>query len=423
MPAIAALWLLLMASPAPTLQQGQSGQQVATLQNELLAQGFSPGPIDGHYGPLTAAAVSRFESAESLPANGAATPLVLRLLVDRYAQSTPQLSIGASGPEVQALQALLNVDGQHLAVDGQFGPLTQAAVQSLQRSRGLSTDGIVGPLTWQAVFSETYPVTAGDTINLISAREGVPSTWVLAANGGSQEIYAGRPIVIPFAGWSATTTPALALTAPSAPSAPTPGTATGTASPTPSKAATGSGTTPSGSGHATQKPGGSSQQGTTVKKPQGFIPASALALWGNAGTPDIYVIALPTSTDTLRAALTAARTGPVAVALSTALWSSVPSADRILLATSSIRDVERLHPRWVAWLGVLSAKNYQRITALGAKVFLAPPVSGTAQTVAANASGGRPLLVQLQPGQTALLGRLLTALQAAGYHPMPLGQY
>lgn len=63
------------------------------------------------------------------------------------------LRIGSRGPEVENLQRLLNSHGARPSVDpdGNFGPLTAAAVREFQRSRGLNTDGIVGPQTWAAL--------------------------------------------------------------------------------------------------------------------------------------------------------------------------------------------------------------------------------------------------------------------------------
>jgi len=58
----------------------------------------------------------------------------------------PTLSLGAQGPEVEAVQRRLGV-----AVDGKFGPMTQAAVQAFQTAAGLPADGVVGPLTWAAL--------------------------------------------------------------------------------------------------------------------------------------------------------------------------------------------------------------------------------------------------------------------------------
>jgi peptidoglycan hydrolase-like protein with peptidoglycan-binding domain len=65
----------------------------------------------------------------------------------------PTLRIGSRGPAVIELQTLLNTAGasQPLAVDGDFGPMTHAAVVRFQATRGLAPDGIVGPRTWAAL--------------------------------------------------------------------------------------------------------------------------------------------------------------------------------------------------------------------------------------------------------------------------------
>lgn len=67
------------------------------------------------------------------------------------------LEIGAQGPAVSALQTELNETGAHLAVDGDFGPDTQAAVEQFQREHGLAVDGIVGPETTAALAAATKP--------------------------------------------------------------------------------------------------------------------------------------------------------------------------------------------------------------------------------------------------------------------------
>lgn len=65
--------------------------------------------------------------------------------------SPPTLSEGATGPYVITLQQDLNTQGASLAVDGDFGPLTLAAVEWFQRGNNLTVDGIVGPITWQTL--------------------------------------------------------------------------------------------------------------------------------------------------------------------------------------------------------------------------------------------------------------------------------
>ncbi len=62
------------------------------------------------------------------------------------------LQEGASGPEVAALQTKLRERGfPPGAIDGDFGPGTQAAVLAFQKSEGLLADGAVGPETAAAL--------------------------------------------------------------------------------------------------------------------------------------------------------------------------------------------------------------------------------------------------------------------------------
>jgi len=66
----------------------------------------------------------------------------------------PTLRKGSKGGYVKELQTLLNYGyGAHLAVDGIFGSLTEIAVISFQKMRGLRGDGIVGPKTWAELRS------------------------------------------------------------------------------------------------------------------------------------------------------------------------------------------------------------------------------------------------------------------------------
>ena len=58
----------------------------------------------------------------------------------------PTLRRGAQGDWVLVLQKQLGLSGT--AVDGKFGPTTEATVRRFQRDKGLVPDGIVGPKTW-----------------------------------------------------------------------------------------------------------------------------------------------------------------------------------------------------------------------------------------------------------------------------------
>ena len=67
----------------------------------------------------------------------------------------PTLRRGSSGWHVKRLQRLLRLHGQlgpPAQLDGEFGPVTEAAVRAFQALHGLEPDGIVGPLTWRALI-------------------------------------------------------------------------------------------------------------------------------------------------------------------------------------------------------------------------------------------------------------------------------
>lgn len=56
----------------------------------------------------------------------------------------PVVRRGSRGEFVVSVQRTLS-----LVADGNFGPLTEAAVQEFQRAHGATADGVVGPITWR----------------------------------------------------------------------------------------------------------------------------------------------------------------------------------------------------------------------------------------------------------------------------------
>lgn len=59
----------------PVLRRGASGAAVERLQRALAAEGFSPGGIDGRFGPATEAALVAFQRCHGLLPDGIAGPL------------------------------------------------------------------------------------------------------------------------------------------------------------------------------------------------------------------------------------------------------------------------------------------------------------------------------------------------------------
>jgi len=194
----------------PTLRLGSEGESVSEIQALLKLLGYYAGSVDGVYRVNTAAAVSAFQQAIGLQADGVVGPDTWNRLLppaptatatpstvtststpapvasptpapapvaspsptptpsptsasssgsasstsDNSAEETasvdlPILRIGMRGPAVSRLQERLQVlEFYDGAIDGVFGAATQAAVQAAQREFDLEPDGVVGPDTW-----------------------------------------------------------------------------------------------------------------------------------------------------------------------------------------------------------------------------------------------------------------------------------
>jgi len=93
-----------------------------------------------------------------------------------YLEPTINLKQGSKGDGVRWLQWSLNQNGANLAVDGDFGKLTNEAVLKFQKDNPpLKIDGIVGPLTREKLksklkteISEEIDIRAGQNITLMA---------------------------------------------------------------------------------------------------------------------------------------------------------------------------------------------------------------------------------------------------------------
>jgi peptidoglycan hydrolase-like protein with peptidoglycan-binding domain len=72
--------------------------------------------------------------------------------VHAQAVTFPTFASGSHGAIVEQIQAWLNQWGDHLSIDGKYGPQTVQAVRSFQASHGLRVDGVVGDLTWRKLI-------------------------------------------------------------------------------------------------------------------------------------------------------------------------------------------------------------------------------------------------------------------------------
>ncbi|TDO92508.1 peptidoglycan recognition protein family protein [Enemella evansiae] len=131
----------------PVLKRGSTGDAVRTAQHLLRHHRAAGGlQVDGSFGPATQTAVTTFQRAQRLSADGVIGP-----------KTWPKLAVvarrGATGDLARAVQFALNTAGARIAVDGSFGPKTLAAVKAYQTREKLEVDGIVGPLTWRSLLA------------------------------------------------------------------------------------------------------------------------------------------------------------------------------------------------------------------------------------------------------------------------------
>ena len=92
----------------------------------------------------------------------------------------PLVEFGNQSENVKSVQYFLNAHGEALAVDGNFGSLTQGAVRTFQSAHGLGVDGIVGNQTWPVLLIQTSTGSQGDAVmavqSQIASRKATPLT-------------------------------------------------------------------------------------------------------------------------------------------------------------------------------------------------------------------------------------------------------
>ncbi|MDE2001729.1 MAG: peptidoglycan-binding protein [Patescibacteria group bacterium] len=131
------------------LSRGSRGADVTDLQNFLTDQGAYSGPATGYFGPLTEAAVKKFQSDNDIaPAAGYFGPLTRALANDR-------LSKAASA--VAATQAPTSVADQIKSLQDMIAQLL-AQVAALQSAAPATTTQPTAPATTTPEVATTTPV-------------------------------------------------------------------------------------------------------------------------------------------------------------------------------------------------------------------------------------------------------------------------
>jgi len=134
-----------------TIKLGDTGDDVKRLQRVFVRMKvLAPGDLDGTFGPKTDLAVKDFQQSNGLTADGVVGPVTWSHL-NPYREASPLLKAGSLGPVVAMLQGVLKTGfGYAGAIDGIFGPATEAVVRQYQTDSGLPVNGSMDEQTWLA---------------------------------------------------------------------------------------------------------------------------------------------------------------------------------------------------------------------------------------------------------------------------------
>ncbi|WP_051750354.1 peptidoglycan-binding domain-containing protein [Phycicoccus jejuensis] len=145
------------------LRKGSRGEAVTAMQKAVGGL-----VADGSFGPATEARVKAYQKSKGLPQNGVVDATVWAALMGTTTAATGStgsslakyskvvLRLWSRGEAVKAMQKAVG----GIAVDGSFGPATEARVKAWQRSKGLTADGVVDAKDWKVLAGGSSGVAA-----------------------------------------------------------------------------------------------------------------------------------------------------------------------------------------------------------------------------------------------------------------------
>jgi peptidoglycan hydrolase-like protein with peptidoglycan-binding domain len=210
--------VLALVLPAPVA----AGPKVAAVQVALKRLDLYNGTVDGVRGPLTKAAIVRFQRRRGLSVDGVVGPRTRQAFGKRGrpAFGSRTIKLGDRGWDVAAMQYILARRGYPPgAIDAVFGPMTDTALKNFQGAYGLSADGLAGPATVSALrrgsaSRGTTPVANGPVRLLRPVRGSVGDHFGAPRGGGRTHTGLDFPVasgtrvgaagvgVTEFAGWN-----------------------------------------------------------------------------------------------------------------------------------------------------------------------------------------------------------------------------
>lgn len=207
----------------PTLQLGDTGNEVRILQQLLKIVNLFPGSITGSFDTTTQNAVRNFQEINNLEPTGIVNIDTWTLLIEQTATPYPQtndqpstLQLGDSGKDVENLQQKLKTTLYYDdEITGEYDQETENAVKIFQLNNGILASGITNDQTWytleQAYSSldcnltpppegetEKYTIQKGDTLYNIAQKFNTTVDELKRLNNlTSNTLIIGTTILIP----------------------------------------------------------------------------------------------------------------------------------------------------------------------------------------------------------------------------------
>ena len=193
------------------LRYGSQSDAVRTLQENLKSLGYYTGSVSGHFGTLTEAAVTNFQKANGLSADGIAGSKTLELLASKLkggSSSSSSSSASSSGSASSVLKYGVRSDGVRTlqenlkslgyytgSVTGNYGKLTQEAVYNFQKANGLSADGIAGSKTLAKIASKLAGGSSSSSASSSASSSSSSSSAKLDTSATLQEGSSGNEVL------------------------------------------------------------------------------------------------------------------------------------------------------------------------------------------------------------------------------------
>ncbi len=184
------------------LYPGDKGDAISDLQQKLKEYEFYDYPnITGYFGPVTEAAVRKFQRTHNLSVDGIMGPASLNLL---YSDNVKKYMMypGDRSEDIKTMQDRLRELGYFTGTStGYYGNATINSVRAFQETHELTVDGKAGPLTRASLYSDEAKenpdkTSAVDPKNISSPGQSPATDTTPVANAGEQNASVSKMLEI-----------------------------------------------------------------------------------------------------------------------------------------------------------------------------------------------------------------------------------